>query len=232
MAEFQSLMTYFGENAKDTISRNTFYSKFLNFVTEFTKAHIENVQKEEEQNILDTRKRIVSSAKKADACSSPNTGNNTGNNTDTDSAIEEDKAELEENEEEEDDEDSNHSTVMDTLLEKLRTSGASQTTESTKPTNSERRSIRRQKALSFYSSTTADEYEDTPPEDITATSNEYDSINDLKRRLTKRRRDLNTPSSTSSVNSDTTLLRTQAMLKQLRKSEENLNKTYKSVSHD
>ncbi|EGV62186.1 actin-binding FH2, partial [Yamadazyma tenuis ATCC 10573] len=49
MEEYNSLMTYFGENVKDSFSRNTFYEKISMFVSEFKKAHIENVQKEEEQ---------------------------------------------------------------------------------------------------------------------------------------------------------------------------------------
>lgn len=57
--EFESLMEYFGENSKDIQSRDLFFGKFIVFIGEFKKAHIENVQKEEEKRLYEQRKRMI-----------------------------------------------------------------------------------------------------------------------------------------------------------------------------
>lgn len=57
--ELNSLMMYFGENPKDSTARNTFFYKFIVFITEFKKAHVENIQREEEQRTYEARKKIL-----------------------------------------------------------------------------------------------------------------------------------------------------------------------------
>ena len=48
----------FGENPKDATARNTFFYKFVTFITEYKKAHVENIQREEEQRTYEIRKRF------------------------------------------------------------------------------------------------------------------------------------------------------------------------------
>ncbi|EGV62185.1 hypothetical protein CANTEDRAFT_115654 [Yamadazyma tenuis ATCC 10573] len=125
---------------------------------------------------------------------------------------------------------------MDTLLEKLRSSAAkSSDTKSSEDTGSatsrDKRVDRRRKALSFYSSPSVDQLEDNSKNGSELSFNDYESVNDLKRRLTRRRKDgVGGNHSSSSVNSDTTLLRTQAMLSRLR--QEELKSGELSVSSD
>lgn len=59
LSEFEDLMEYFGENPKDNQSRDSFFGKFITFIGEFKKAHIENVQKEEEKRLYEQRKRML-----------------------------------------------------------------------------------------------------------------------------------------------------------------------------
>lgn len=200
--EHNSLMIYFGENTKDSHSRNSFFIKFSNFISEFKRAHIENIQKEEEQNIVDARKKVAETSKVKKEQKQK----------------EEERAESEEPAESEvgendDSENSDKESLMDSLLEKLKSSAPSHKSSSS--------SIRRKKALSFYSSTSLDQPLNVlfPSESSNGSQlsvneeKEYDSINDLKRRLTKRK---GGNFSGTSLHSDSTLMRTQTMLKQLR----------------
>lgn len=210
MKEYNSLLEYFGENVNDTYSRNTFFEKILTFVIEFKKAHVENVQKEEEQNAVETRKKMVEESKRKRIASESAESTQVNSEADDRATEEETNRPTEEDEEDESAEESLRSTAMDTLLERLRTSGPSTSALSSKSeTRAEKDENRRRKALSFYSSMSTDQL-DSP------TLNEYESVNHLKRRLTQRRHG---NSSTTSVNSDSTFLRTQAMLNQLRQEE-------------
>lgn len=91
--EFDKLMRYFGEDPSDSFVRNSFISKFTNFLTEFKKAQRENLKREEELRVYEQRKKILENANQAKAA----------------------KTELV-------DEDS-EANVMDSLLEKLKASG-------------------------------------------------------------------------------------------------------------
>lgn len=59
VAEHLQLMALFGENPLDAHSRGTFFSKFAAFVADFKRAHIENVQREEENKTYEARKRLI-----------------------------------------------------------------------------------------------------------------------------------------------------------------------------
>ncbi|GMM35876.1 formin [Saccharomycopsis crataegensis] len=58
---YNDLMVYFGENAAEVTARNTFFQKFSNFIQEYKKAHVENIQREEEQRAYEIRKRLIES---------------------------------------------------------------------------------------------------------------------------------------------------------------------------
>ncbi|KAL6454864.1 BNR1 Formin BNR1 [Candida maltosa Xu316] len=167
VSELNSLMLFFGENPKDSTARNTFFYKFVTFITEFKKVHVENIQREEEQRSYELRKKILEDriAKK-----------------------EKEKAVVDTAEE--------SSAVIDSLLEKLK---------STTPTATPRArgKNRRSKALSFYSTS----------EDPIGAKSTYESVNNLKRRMTTRRR---TMDGEFSLKNDQVISRAQAMLHQLR----------------
>lgn len=176
--ELNSLMTFFGENPKDATARNTFFYKFVTFITEYKKAHVENIQREEEQRTYEIRKKILEDkiAKKEKL-----------------------KEELAEPEAVVDTAEES-SAVIDSLLEKLKSSTPI-TTNRAKTKN------RRSKALSFYS--------ENPLEIVADTK--YESVNNLKRRMTTRKR---TTDGETSPKSEQFMLRAQAMLHQLRNKEE------------
>ncbi|QFZ29532.1 putative formin protein [Clavispora lusitaniae] len=93
--EFDNLMKYFGEDPDDSFVRNSFISKFTNFVTEFKRVQKENLKREEELKVYEQRKRLLES-----------------NNKQTKAAKEKNGSE-----------DDGDADVMDSLLEKLKASG-------------------------------------------------------------------------------------------------------------
>lgn len=95
-SEFDKLMIYFGEDPSDSFVRNSFISKFSNFINDFKKAQTENIKREEEVRLYEQRKRLLE-----------------GNRT----------AKKSNDEDDEDDEDDDESNVMDSLLEKLKAAG-------------------------------------------------------------------------------------------------------------
>ncbi|KAM9910526.1 hypothetical protein OXX69_004397 [Metschnikowia pulcherrima] len=62
--EFDNLMLYFGEDPTDSFVRNSFISKFTNFMIEFKKAQRENMKREEELKVYEQRKRLLENANK------------------------------------------------------------------------------------------------------------------------------------------------------------------------
>ncbi|CCG20562.1 Bni1 formin [Candida orthopsilosis Co 90-125] len=81
LKQFEDLMLYFGEDAQDSFVRNSFISKFTNFMKEFKRAQSENLKREEEIRIYEQRKKLAESANKNGSGS--NTPNNaTGNDED------------------------------------------------------------------------------------------------------------------------------------------------------
>ncbi|KAI5969336.1 hypothetical protein CANMA_001656 [Candida margitis] len=97
LKQFEDLMLYFGEDAQDSFVKNSFISKFTNFMKEFKRAQTENLKREEEIRIYEQRKKLAESAHKKSS-----SGSNTPN-------------EATENDEDEG--------VMDSLLEKLKAVG-------------------------------------------------------------------------------------------------------------
>ena len=95
--------------------------------------------------------------------------------------------------------------VIDTLLDRLKASGSMTSRSSLKARN------RRSKALSFYSSVPLDELIEVQGQE--ENENEYESVNLLKNRMSVRRKHIGV----ERERSDQTLLRTKAMLNQLRK---------------
>lgn len=63
--EFDKLMRYFGEDPSDSFVRNSFISKFTNFMADFKKAQRENLKREEELRVYEQRKRLIENANQA-----------------------------------------------------------------------------------------------------------------------------------------------------------------------
>lgn len=93
LKEFETLMRYFGEDPNDSFVRNSFFSKFTSFLSEFKKAQRENLKREEELRVYEQRKKLLENTTKQN------------------------KAKKESGSEDEDD------NVMDSLLEKLKAAG-------------------------------------------------------------------------------------------------------------
>lgn len=94
-SEFDKLMIYFGEDPSDSFVRNSFISKFSNFINDFKKAQTENIRREDEVRLYEQRKKLLENTKST-------------------------KKAVEGTEEDEGDDESN---VMDSLLEKLKAAG-------------------------------------------------------------------------------------------------------------
>lgn len=91
--EFDKLMRYFGEDPGDSFVRNSFMSKFTNFMADFKKAQRENIKREDEVRIYEQRKKLLETATKQAKAEKENT------------------------------EEDSESNVMDSLLEKLKAVG-------------------------------------------------------------------------------------------------------------
>lgn len=94
LKEFEKLMRYFGEDPSDSFVRNSFFSKFTNFLTEFKKVQRENMKREEELRVYEQRKKLLENTAK--------------------------KSKQDKDSNDDDGEDSN---IMDSLLEKLKAAG-------------------------------------------------------------------------------------------------------------
>lgn len=222
--EFKTLMEYFGENASDNNSRNLFFNKFVIFINDFKKAHGENIQKEEEQRVYEARKRAmeesISKKKRKTNELAEEQGDTKNTLTDSDEAVEDGE------------EDANtsrmlaNSDVIDTLLEKLKLS-APRTTAAAKDRLARNR---RSKAMSFYGgpAPAASPVGGDESLDLLAKlqalregkdPKEYDSVNALKRRMSKRRdgpKEEPVVEEAAGGQTDQIYLRAQAMLNQLR----------------
>lgn len=64
LKEFDKLMRYFGEDSSDPFVRNSFFSKFTDFVQSFKKAQTENIKREEEIRLYEQRKKLLQLPKK------------------------------------------------------------------------------------------------------------------------------------------------------------------------
>ncbi|CAN3500483.1 hypothetical protein DICA1_C06238 [Diutina catenulata] len=225
--EFKSLMEYFGENPNDAGARKSFFMKFQVFVTDFKKAHGENVQKEEEQRVYEARKRAMEESlaqkkRRKEGVDEP----------------EPEKAADDNDDDPEEDANtsrmSTNSDIIDTLLEKLKSSNPRPATAKDR-----RARNRRSKAMSFYASVPpvaeSPDSEDAFASKLAALrqddqDKEYDSVNQLKRRMTRRRTkdalptaspvpataEEEEPPEMPEGQTDQLYLRAQAMLNQLR----------------
>lgn len=209
--EFESLMEYFGENPKDSLARNGFLNKFVNFINEFKKAHVENIQREEDQRAYDARKRMVEDSK-LQIAKNKETRMNKVEEDEEEDEVDEDEPESSPLESKTDISDTSH-TMIDNLLERLKSSAPSSSLSKDRNRN------RRSKALSFYSSMSLDDLVEQASTDGTRNSVgrnpllEYESVNLLKRRMTTRKKQ---PESQHNYKTDQIMLRAQAMLSQLR----------------
>jgi len=91
------LMLYFGEDAQDLFVKNSFISKFTNFMKDFKRAQTENLKREEEIRIYEQRKKLAEAANKKNGSGTSTPNSTTDNNEDEG--------------------------VMDSLLEKLKSVG-------------------------------------------------------------------------------------------------------------
>lgn len=99
--EFDKIMRYFGEDASDPFVRNSFLSKFANFVADFKRAQAENIKREEELRLYEQRKKLLETQQKKQAAKSEGGGQS----DEQDSSLDTDND------------------VMDSLLEKLKAAG-------------------------------------------------------------------------------------------------------------
>lgn len=225
--EFKLLMEYFGENPNDAGARKSFFMKFQVFVTDFKKAHGENVQKEEEQRVYEARKRameelLAQKKRRKEGVDEP----------------EPEKAADDNDDDPEEDANtsrmSTNSDIIDTLLEKLKLSNPRPATAKDR-----RARNRRLKAMSFYALVPPvaelPDSEDAFASKLAALrqddqDKEYDLVNQLKRRMTRRRTkdalptalpvpataEEEEPPEMPEGQTDQLYLRAQAMLNQLR----------------
>ncbi|KAK6460234.1 hypothetical protein DFJ63DRAFT_315527 [Scheffersomyces coipomensis] len=221
MKVYYSLMEFFGENTEDSAAVGGFFNKIVVFVNEFKKAHIENIQREEEERAYEAKKKAIEDSIKKIKKNQEKTEQN--NLDDSEDSTTEDNVVINSDREEETDDlnaKDGSSAVIDNLLERLKSSASSIVSSSSRDRKSR---DRRSKALSFYSSVSYDDI--LMPHDTnisesgslplpTTASIEYESVNSLKRRLTERRR---IPDQTNSDSkTDQIMLRAHSMLHQLR----------------
>lgn len=209
--KYDHLMEYFGEDPQDSLSKAGFFDKFQAFVTEFTRVHIENIQKEEDQRAYEARKKLLED---------PRLKKNPGAETKENKESDDEQNIPEDNQVDDSNTDPDYysstdemgSDVMESLLEKLRATDSS----------SERYNMnRRSKALSFYSTASVEEFYGAPiaRESELDLKVEYESVNTLKRRLTSRKQRSQTELS-NLLPGDIVMTRAHSMLNQLRSTDD------------
>lgn len=213
--EYNDLLEYFGDNVYDKTSYDSFFEKITSFVNEFKRAHIENIQKEEEQRAYENKKKDLEEnilhfkrnkrsylENDQSDLSSEDDDILKGNDRDSSSirSKKSDRVALSLG-------SSLGSAVIDDLIEKLKSSAPSSSSSL-----KSRRSIYRQKALSFYST---DEYFNSESFDDVEVDNDYEKVNTLKRRMTTRKKN-NEISSPLLNKPDETMIRAHSMLRKLR----------------
>lgn len=63
MKEFDDLMKYFGEDPTDQFVKNSFISKFTDFMKDFKRVQAENIKREEELRVYEQRKKLLEKPK-------------------------------------------------------------------------------------------------------------------------------------------------------------------------
>ncbi|KAI5966773.1 uncharacterized protein KGF55_000182 [Candida pseudojiufengensis] len=61
--QFENLMIYFGEDPQDQFVKNSFISKFTNFMKDFKRVQQENLKREEEIRVYEQRKKLLEASK-------------------------------------------------------------------------------------------------------------------------------------------------------------------------
>lgn len=212
LSGFYSLMEYFGENSDDNTSRNSFFDKFVSFIREFKKAHVENIQREEDQRAYEARKQMMEESlnikrnrkkkREQDEKANMTTDENDGKN-DNEDGNEDDKRDDDDDDEDSDIDDSSSTAVIDSLLERLKASAPTHSSAKDR-----KNANRRSKALSFYSTMSLEDMKEQ--EDMFVDAKEYESVSSLRRRMSERKPTL------MSSKADDIMTRALAMLKQLR----------------
>lgn len=205
-------MEYFGENSDDNTSRNSFFDKFVSFIREFKKAHVENIQREEDQRAYEARKQMMEESlnikrnrkkkREQDEKANMTTDENDGKN-DNEDGNEDDKRDDDDDDEDSDIDDSSSTAVIDSLLERLKASAPTHSSAKDR-----KNANRRSKALSFYSTMSLEDMKEQ--EDMFVDAKEYESVSSLRRRMSERKPTL------MSSKADDIMTRALAMLKQLR----------------
>lgn len=234
--DHNTLMEYFGENPNDSNSRNTFFNKFASFVIEFKKAHIENIQREEEQRAYIARKKMIegSKAQRDKRQFELKDNNNEENAKDVNEEYEDNKnvedelglnLATQDNSQKQKDGSYSNPTI-DSLLEKLKTNAL--ISSPSRKSRQRKSQYTRSKALSFYSSMTLDGLLEQSSngiiDELTRQKpyNNYESVDSLKRRMSTRKkletidRENHSQNTNATNDTDQTMIRAHAMLNQLR----------------
>ncbi|KAK6197858.1 uncharacterized protein RJT21DRAFT_128331 [Scheffersomyces amazonensis] len=241
LKDYYSLMEFYGENTKDSVSIEGFFNKFVIFVNEFKKAHVENIQREEEERAYEAKKKAIADSIRKTKQAHDKLEEETGESFDADASDSDGEDQLEDftgdkqeiggvtdKEKKSSTSSSSNSikdggsAVIDNLLERLKSSASSIASSNSKDRKSK---DRRSQALSFYSTMSLEDLLDKHssslvPGDMivkSASSNiEYESVNSLKRRLTERKKTTHTYGSASANTTDQIMVRAHSMLHQLR----------------
>ncbi|GEQ70584.1 hypothetical protein JCM33374_g4262 [Metschnikowia sp. JCM 33374] len=233
IALYCEVMNHFGENPSDSNSKNSFFGKFSNFVSEFKKVHAENVQKEEDERVYEKKKQMIE--RKENALKEQNNKNNRQQKTkgdDTgDEALRNSNTENgREDDDDDDDDDDEADEFFDGSNEKENRSPESidellRRLKYQSPIFADQKTRRNQKGQSYIGSRSLYSYSIenliAPEDDMSLrkekSSNEYESVKSLRRRMTTRKKVIEkTTQEEKSEKYDVVMLRAQAMLSQLR----------------
>lgn len=260
ISKYNDLMEFFGENPLDSTSRNSFFSKFANFVNEFKKVHIENVQREEEERAYQQKKLMIEKrerAKKERKSGSPRKGRplaSVSENTASPSKLREGGADNAPNcgakkshdeedtaadeEEDEEDEDDDEDEDEDDDQEANRSLGRAAIDELLLRLKSlaplmvpESDKLARGNIRSKRLSQYRGESAfNEDPSTVGASQREYESVNMLKRRLTSRKKVADPEMGAKSDKVDDVMQRAHTMLSQLRSKPQDEKKEQASES--
>lgn len=236
MQRYTDLMKYFGENPLDSTSKNSLFSKFLAFVGEFKKVHVENVQKEEDERAYELKKQAIENRERARAekrgkstskrksfsqptkvsleAGSSSTKRTkitdpTSRDSDDDNHDEDDDGD----DDGEDDGDDDEEDEVSDDNESPSREGIDDLLRRLKTAVPLLGADRRRKRMSYYQ----DEVINTEVEEMKEATHEYESVNVLRRRMTTRKKV--SEQVNKSERMDTVMSRAHLMLSQLRANE-------------
>lgn len=233
-ALYCEVMDYFGENSSDSHSKNSFFGKFSNFVLEFKKVHTENVQKEEDERVYEQKKQMIERKENVLKAQRTNVNRLTRlkygnreergkpglcevlNSNDDEDVYEGDEGDAYVYSEGEDEKENTSPESIDELLRRLKYQS---------PILGDNKLRRNPKGLSYaglrslysYSIENFIAAEDDLVLRREKSSNEYESVKTLRRRMTTRKKAMEpTAQEARPEQFDVVMLRAQAMLSQLR----------------